>query len=112
MTCRNISFIKYQRLEQSVNSIGQYYAVVDETLWQHARPDLQDLRMYSAEREIPYTLEIEWGSSETEQKEFRVLQPVTVGGKTQFLLDMSDRPEYDRVALKLTAKNFVGHWRV
>ena len=108
----SLSYFQYQRPVQAANSSGQHYAVVDETLWQHARPDLQDLRLYSAGREIPYTLEIEWGSSETEQKEFRVLQPATVGGKTQFLLDMSGVPEYDRVALKLTAKNFVAHARV
>ena len=49
---------------------------------------------------------------ETEQKQFRVLQPASAGGKTQFLLDMSGVPEYDRVNLKLATKNFVAHARV
>jgi hypothetical protein len=108
----SISYFKYQRQLQASNSSGQHYVVADETLWQHARPDLGDLRLYSAEREIPYALEIERGSSESEQREFRVLQPGTVGGKTQLFLDMSGVPEYDRIELKLATKNFVAHARV
>ena len=108
----SISYFNYQRQLQATNSIGQHYAVVDETIWQHARPDLDDLRIYSMEKEIPYRLTIEQGSSETEQKQCRVLQPGTVGGKTQFLLDMSEVSEYDRIELKLGTKNFVAHARV
>jgi hypothetical protein len=81
-------------------------------MWQHARPGLNDLRLYSADREIPYVLETERDSSETDQKAIRVLQPATVGGKTQVLLDMSALSEYDRVALELSTKNFVAHARV
>ncbi len=106
------SYFNYQRQLQAINSSGQHYAVVDETIWQHARPDLDDLRIYSAEKEIAYRLTIEQGSSETEQKQCRVLQPGTVGGETQFLLDMSGIPEYDRIELKLGTKNFVAHARV
>jgi hypothetical protein len=108
----SISYFKYQRQVEATNSSGQHYARLDETLWRHARPDLDDLRMYSADREIPYILTIEWGSSQTEQKEVRVLQPGRVGGKTQFLLDMSGVPEYDRIELKLATENFVAHARV
>ena len=111
-TSSSISYFNYQRQLQAMDSSGQHYTVVDETIWQHARPDLDDLRIYSAEKEIPYRLTIEQGSSETEQKQCRVLQPGTVGGKTQFLLDMSGVPEYDRIELKLDAKNFVAHARV
>ena len=68
--------------------------------------------MYAAEKEIPYQLTIESGGVETEQKQFRVLQPASVGGKTQFILDMSGVPEYDRINLKLATKNFVAHARV
>jgi len=108
----SISYFHYQRQLQAFNSSGQHYAVADENLWQHARPDLDDLRIYLAEKEIPYRLTIEQGSSETEQKQCRVLQPGTVGGKTQFLLDMSGVPEYDRIQLKLGTKNFVARARV
>jgi hypothetical protein len=108
----SISFLKYQREVQETGSGGQQYVVVDEMLWQHAQPDLNDLRLYSADREIPYALEMERGSSETEQKTIRVLQPALVAGKTQFLMDMSAVQEYDRIALKLATKNFVAHARV
>lgn len=108
----SVSYFKYRRQVQAINSSGQHYLVVDETFWRHARPDLADLRMHAAEREIPYQLTIESGSLETEQKQFRVLQPALIGGKTQFLLDMSGVSEYDRVNLKLATKNFVAHARV
>jgi len=108
----SIPYFKYQRPVQSLGSGGQHYFVVDETVWQHARPDLSDLRLYSAEKEVPCSLQIESGAYETEQKEFRVLQPATVAGKTHFLLDMSGVAEYDRVELKLARKNYVAHARV
>ncbi|HYB61949.1 MAG TPA: DUF3999 family protein [Methylomirabilota bacterium] len=108
----SVSYFKYERPVSAAGSGGQHYFIVDASIWQHARPDLSDLRLYSGNSEAPYALEVERGGSETEQKEFRVLQPATVGGKTQFLLDMSDVPEYDRVTLKLATENFVAHARV
>ncbi|HXM91020.1 MAG TPA: DUF3999 family protein [Candidatus Dormibacteraeota bacterium] len=106
------AYFKYRRQVQSINSAGQHYLVVDEAIWRHARPDLNDLRMYAAEKEVPYKLLVETGGSETEQKQFRVLQPASTGGKTQFLLDMSDVDEYDRIHLTLATKNFIAHARV
>jgi len=111
-TSSAISYFHYQRQLQPLNSSGQHYIVVDETVWQHARPDLSDLRIYLADKEIPYRLTIEQGSSETELRQCRVLQPGTVDGKTQFLLDMSGVAEYDRIELNLRARNFVAHARV
>jgi hypothetical protein len=111
-TSSAISYFHYQRQLQPLDSTGQAYTVVDEAIWQHARPDLSDLRIYSTDKEIPYRLTIEQGSSETEQRQCRVLQPGTVGGKTQFLLDMSAVTEYDRIELNLRARNFVAHARV
>jgi hypothetical protein len=111
-TSSAISYFHHQRQLQPLDSSGQHYIVVDEAVWQHARPDLSDLRIYSTDKEIPYRLTIEQGSSETEQRQCRVLQPGTVGGKTQFLLDMSGVAEYDRIELNLRARNFVAHARV
>lgn len=107
----SISYFKYFR-EVKGNGDHQQYVVVDETVWQHARPDLADLRFYSGQNEIPYALSIERGSSATERKEVRILQPATIGGKTQFFLDMSGLAEYDRVELRLNARNFVVKVRV
>ncbi len=107
----SISYFKYQRPVQSP-SPGQHYLVVDETVWQHAQPDLGDLRLYAGQTETPYALTTERGSLESDRREVRVLQQSTVGGKTQFLIDMSDIVEYDHVYLKLDTKNFVTHARV
>lgn len=106
----SIPYFKYSREIHGSGSGHQSYFVVDETLWQHARPDLSDLRLY-AEAEIPYAFTVEQGGSETERKQIRVLQPSAVAGKTQFLLDMSGVPEYDRIELGLAARNFVAHAR-
>ncbi len=108
----HLSYFKYQRQLAAPNTSGQHYVVVDETIWRHARPDLGDLRLYSAETEVPYLLEIERGRAEAVQENVPLLQPGTVGGKTQFLLDMSGVPEYNRIQLKLAARNFVTHARV
>ena len=90
----------------------QQYFVVDESVWQHARPDLADLRLYAGQTEVPYASSIERGSSATEQKSVRILQPATIGGKTQFFLEMSGLTEYDRIELRLKAKNYVAKVRV
>jgi Protein of unknown function (DUF3999) len=107
-----ISYFKYQRQIGAASAGGQHYAVVDETLWQHALPDLDDLRLYSSAKEIPHVLRTMRGTTETEQTAIRVLQPGTLGGKTQFLLDMTAVPEYDRITLALSTKNYVAHARV
>jgi len=107
-----ISYFKYQRQIGTASASGQHYAVVDESVWPHALPDLEDLRLYAAGKEIPYARRTMRGSLLTEQKAVRVLQPGTLGGKTQFLLDMSGVSEYDRVTLTLSTKNYVAHARV
>ena len=107
-----ISYFKYRRQIFAPGTSGQHYAVVDEAVWQHALPNLDDLRLYAAGQEIPYARRTMWGSVRTEQKAVRVLQQGTVGGKTQFLLDMSSVSEYDRITLALGTKNYVAHARV
>jgi len=109
----SIPYFKYSREVQGGGAGHQYYFVVDETVWQHARPDLSDLRLYASDNtEVPYALTIARGSSETDQKEVKVLQPSTVGDKTQFFLEMAGLTEYDRITLKLKATNFVAKVRV
>jgi hypothetical protein len=105
------SYFRYERPIQPATT-GQHYVVVDETVWQHARPDLADLRFYLGETEVPYAMTTERGSLESDHRDVRVLQQSTVGGKTQFLIDMADVVEYDHVDLKLSTKDFVAHARV
>ncbi len=108
----SLSFFKYERALRAVNSAGQHYLVADDTLWEHARTDLSDVRLYAGEREISYAMDVERGGTEAEPRSIQVLEQGALRGETQFLLDMSGIAEYDRVALRLAAKNFVAHARV
>ncbi len=103
----SLSYFRYQREVQSNGDNGQRYFAVDEKLWEKARPDLGDLRLYVGESEVPYALTVQQGSLEQERKDVRVLQPGTVAGKTQFLIDMTGVMEYDRIDLDLAARDFV-----
>ena len=106
-----IPYFKYQRPVQAQPN-GQRFVAVDEQIWKNARPDLGDLRLYNSQQEVPYALMVERGSRENDNKDVSVLQQSVVGGKTQFLIDMTGVAEYDHIDLKLTAKNFVAHARV
>ena len=107
----SIAYFKYERPVQVAGG-GQHYVAIDEAVWQHARADLGDLRLYNARTEVPYALTTERGSSRNEHKDVRVLQQSTVAGKTQFIIDMAGVAEYDHVDLKLSTKDFVAHARV
>lgn len=107
----SIPYFKYQRAVQ-VQPGGQRFFAVDEQTWKNARRDLGDLRLYSGQQEVPYALIVERGSLENDNKDARVLQPSVVGGKTQFVIEMTDVAEYDHIALRLATKNFVAHARV
>jgi hypothetical protein len=114
----SIPYFKYQRPVQ-VQPGGQRFLAVDEQTWKNARRDLGDLRLYSGQQEVPYALVVERGGEENASKEVNVLQQSAVGGKTQFMIDMTPlspalvfNGEYDHVNLRLAAKNFVAHARV
>jgi hypothetical protein len=107
----SVPYFKYQRPVQGQPG-GQRFVAVDEQIWKNARLDLGDLRLYSGQQEVPYALMVERGSHENDNKDVRVLQQSEVGGKTRFMIDMRDVPEYDHIGLNLTTKNFVAHARV
>ncbi len=107
----SISYFKYQKPVQAQPS-GQRFVAVDEQIWKNARPDLGDLRLYSGQQEVPYALMVERGSQENASKDVNVLQQSRIGGKTQFMIDMTGVAEYDHIDLRLAAKNFVAHARV
>jgi hypothetical protein len=107
----SIAFFKYQRPVET-SGTGQNYVTIDDSVWSHSRADLGDLRLYNGQTEVPYALLTEHGSQQHEHQEVSVLQQSVVGGKTQFLIDMSSLAEYDHVDLRLGAKDFVAHFRV
>jgi hypothetical protein len=90
----------------------QNYFAVDEEIWTHARPDLADLRMYDGESQVQYALREERGGTSSQELAAKILNLGSVGGRTEFDLDMFDANagqtgEYDRIRLNLDAKDFV-----
>jgi hypothetical protein len=104
--------LRFQRGVELKPNGAQEYFVVDGTMWEHARPDLGDVRMYSGGVEVPYVVQTEAGAAVREQVDCKVLQPATVAGNTQFVLDMTQTEEYSSVHLELQTKNFVAHARI
>ena len=85
----------------------QSYAVLDAEVFAHARADLSDIRIYDGQRQVPYILLRQSGGSSTQESQAKLLNLGSVSGHTEFDLDTSGFPEYDRVRLQLEAKNFV-----
>jgi hypothetical protein len=86
---------------------AQNYFVVDEEIWSRARPDLGDLRIYDGEKQVQYALSMQRGDTSTKEDAARILNLGSVGGHTEFDLDIAQTAEYDRIRLDLDAKNFV-----
>jgi hypothetical protein len=91
---------------------AQNYFVVDEEIWNRARPDLADLRIYDGESQVQYALSEQRGRTSGQEAAPRILNLGSVGGRTEFDLDMFDGNtghigEYDHIRLNLDAKDFV-----
>lgn len=85
----------------------QNYVVLDPEVWQKARSDLADLRLYDGARQVAYVHLQARGGASAEEHEVKILNLAHVGDHTEFDLDMQGVPEYDHIRLKLDAKNFV-----
>jgi hypothetical protein len=85
----------------------QNYLVVDEEIWDHARSDLADLRLYDGETQVQYVLSEQNGGVSTEEQEAKVLNLGNIAGRTEFDIDATEITEYDRLHLRLDAKDFV-----
>ncbi|MGH9546561.1 MAG: DUF3999 family protein [Terriglobales bacterium] len=85
----------------------QNYFGVDEEIWARARPDLADLRIYDGESQVQYALREQRGGTSSHEEPAKVLNLGSVGGRTEFDLDMGEIGEYDRIRLQLDAKDFV-----
>lgn len=85
----------------------QNYFVVDEEIWARARPDLADLRIYDGESQVQYALSEQRGGTSSHEAAARILNLGSVGGHTEFDLDMGEIAEYDRIRLQLDAKDFL-----
>ena len=91
----------------------QNYVVIDDAIWQHARSDLGDLRIYDAAGvEVPYAITFQGERSNTRNVDGRVFNLVKGSRGTEFVVeiypDAGSVRQYDRLDLRLEAKDFVG----
>jgi hypothetical protein len=85
----------------------QAFFIVDDELWSHSRPDLGDLRLYDGESPVQYALSEQRAGISSEEVEAKMLNLGSVSGHTEFDLDTQGLAEYDRIRLRLDARDFV-----
>ena len=103
----SISYFTHVRDIRTAPTSPQNYLVVDEEIWTRARPDLADLRIYDGESQVQYAMSEQRGGISTHEEPARMLNLGSLGGRTEFDLDMGQIAEYDRIRLQLDAKDFV-----
>jgi hypothetical protein len=89
------------------SSERQHYVVVDANIWAHSRADLADVRLYDGQTQVPYVIKQWRGGVSNVEQDARLLNLGSVAGHTEFDIDVGELPEYDRVRLRLDAKNFI-----
>ncbi len=85
----------------------QNFFIVDEELWGHSRPDLADLRLYDGESQVQYALSEQRAEISSEEVEAKILNLGSVSGHAEFDLDTQGLAEYNRIRLRLDARDFV-----
>lgn len=85
----------------------QNFFIVDEELWSHARPDLGDLRLYDGDSPVQYAVSEQRAGLSSDEVEAKILNLGGVAGHTEFDLDTQSLAEYDRIHLRLDARDFV-----
>jgi hypothetical protein len=85
----------------------QNYVVVDQNVWRYSQLELADVRLYDGQTQVPYILKQRRGGVSSVEQEAKLLNLGSVAGHTEFDIDVGDLPEYDRVRLRLDAKNFI-----
>lgn len=103
----SISYFTNVRDIQISRAGVQNYFVVDEEVWNRARPDLADLRIYDGESQVQDALSEQRGGVSSREEPARIVNLGSVGGRTEFDLDMGQIAEFDRIRLNLDAKDFV-----
>jgi len=85
----------------------QNFFIIDEELWNHSRPDLGDLRLYDGESPVQYSMSEQRAGISSEEVVAKILNLGSVSGHTEFDLDAEGIATYDRIRLRLDAKDFV-----
>ena len=86
---------------------AQSFFTVDEDIWEHARPDLGDLRIYDGDMPVQYALSEQRAETSSEESEAKILNLGRVAGHSEFDLDAQGIATYDRIRLHLDAKDYV-----
>src|SRR6266480_4371062 len=102
-----IPFFSRSRSLMVLSPDRQNYVVVDPDIWKFSRNDLADLRIYDGQSQIPYALIKESGGSSNQETSAKILNLGSVGGHTEFDLDVGGLQQYERVRLEVDAKNFI-----
>src|SRR6202051_3397825 len=102
-----VAYCSNARRVQIAQPDRQNFFVVDEEIWSHSRFDLGDLRLYDGESPVQYALSEQRAGISTEEVEAKILNLGTVSGHTEFDLDTQGLAEYDRIRLRLDARDFV-----
>jgi Protein of unknown function (DUF3999) len=85
----------------------QNFFVIDEEIWAHSRVDLGDLRLYDGDTSVQYSLSEQSAGVSSEEVEAKIFNLGSVSGHTEFDLDTDGLATYDRIRLRLDAKDFV-----
>jgi hypothetical protein len=85
----------------------QNFFIIDEEIWNHSRSDLGDLRVYDGESPVQYSISEHRAGTSSEEAEAKILNLGSVSGHTEFDLDTDGLAAYDRIRIRLDAKDFV-----
>ncbi|HZZ14937.1 MAG TPA: hypothetical protein VFE08_03130 [Candidatus Sulfotelmatobacter sp.] len=102
-----IAYFSNLREVHVVQPDRQNFFIVDEEIWNHSRPDLGDLRLYAGQSPIQYSLSEQRAGISSEEVEAKLLNLGSVAGHTEFDIDAENLSTYDRIRLRLGAKDFV-----
>jgi hypothetical protein len=102
-----IPYFSHKRDVAMSSADRQNYLVVDADMWAHSRADLSDVRLFDGQTQVPYVLKQQRGGVSSVEQEAKVLNLGSVRGHTEFDIDVGELPEYDRIRLRLDAKNFI-----
>jgi len=86
---------------QGITPHKQNYLVVDSQIWNHARRDLGDVRLFAGSSEVPYAVEIGQGSRSAQRFEAKLMDMARVDGDAQFIVDTRGAPQCDELDLRL-----------
>lgn len=100
-------YFKFVRDISIAQPAKQNYVLVDKAVWPHSRPELAHLRLYAGDVQVPYALSEEEETPSTLEHEARILNLGVRGNRTEFDIDIGGESEYNRVALRIKATNFV-----